>query len=675
MKKFFEICPIFLLFFVSLQIGAQTITNFSVVDEFSTDISVWVSTPVGQSVNTQLEYASGGDTLTTEVQTQTSIGISQEFAFEGLSFNCDSTSWAVAHTWIAGGDTVSSAPLNFTIPCPGPVEIISFTAQNFLQSAIMVDIGYDSGGWPADLYFVVTINEEDPVVYHEEVSGVGTYSTLIPITFGDVWMVCNPEINNGEYIDVLISCFSDGIEIPEPEPVVATLTASYENGALVSQVHIETMGWETSGLEVLVSRGLCDGTFLPYETFTYSFGELVTDSLLELPTLENLPQASEWVFTLQASNVGYFLEDEVSIDVASGIETTVSISSLVEIENGFYEIYLNWNDNGAGNPTLEFFVEDELVGEAVPNTNPFVWEIPVQIGSYQDAMVEVILTSNSCFDASDVELTEVCTTPTHILETATNITQTSAQVQVAFANFFGCVDEGQVGIVLVNQQDTIWTTQSVNTMQSSNYLFLLEGLQPSTTYLYQAVLCAEGSCFSTNFTLSFTTLPGDPTVPYFTNFTALWDVAGYATVFTGFDLVGLNTVKLRVKYTEPGSPEVADLDISISGQSYTHDLLWDLIEGTHVIVAELYDSVTNEVYATAGPSVYTYQAPVSIEEFGQPVARFDRVDVYDLTGRLVVEFPKGTLLQPQGNFPHGIYAFVGIVEGKETATSKIYLGQ
>lgn len=675
MERYLKICPIFLLFFV-FTAEAQTITNFSVEDQFDTDLSVWVSTPAGQSVNTQLEYASGGDTLFTEVQTQVSNGISQEFTFEGLSFNCDSASWAVAHTWIAGGDTVSSAPLNFTVPCPGLVEIISFTAQSFLQSAIMIDIGYDSGGWPADLYFVVTINEEVPVVYHEVVSGVGTYSTLIPLQAGDVWAVCNPEINNGEYIDVLISCFSDGIEIPEPEPVVANLVASYEDETLVSELHIQTSGWETSSFEVAAYQVLCDGTLLAYETFTYSFTELVTDSVLQLPVLENLPQSSEWVFVLQASNVGYFLEDEIVVDVADGIETMVSINNLVETENGFYEVFVGWDDMGAGNPILEFYVEDELVGQAVPNTNSFVWSIPVQISSYEATLVEVILTSNSCFDANDLELTEICSSPTHILETATSITQTEALVQVSFANFYGCVDEAHVGVVLVNQQDTIWTMQSVNTQQSSNYLIQLSGLQPGTTYLYQAVLCAEGSCFPTNFTLSFTTLPGDPTEPYFTNFTALWDNSGYATVFTGFNLTGLNTVKLRIKYTEPGSPEVVDLDIPVSGQSHAHDLLWDLVEGTHFIVAELYDSVTNVVYATAGPSVYTYQALVSVTELNnRPVTRFDRVDVYDLSGRLVAVFSNGTILQPQGILAPGIYIFQGVKEGINIEATKIYLGQ
>jgi hypothetical protein len=346
--------------------------------------------------------------------------------------------------------------------------------------------------------------------------------------------------------------------------------------------------------------------------------------------------------------------------------------TLTDEGNGFYEAVTTWNDFGAGNALLSYYVDDVLVGTVVPVSNITIFPIPTQISSYSGAIVEVVLTSNSCIVVETMVAVASCgSTPTHILESAEDVTMTSANVKVAYVSFNGCVEEAMVGVILVGI-DTVWTPLSVNTEESGEYTIQLTNLTPDQTYLYLGVLYAEGEYFTTNFSLSFTTLSDDPIEPSFTNFSVNWDMSMLITLFMYYDLGDMVSAGLRVYHDGPNNPTVEVLDVTVSNGFTSFDYSLSGQYGTHIMWAELYNTQTNVVYETLDPSIHTFQQPVGITEFGRPVARFDVVTAYDLSGRTVSEWRNGETLSPE--LPNGIYFFVGIKEN-QTVTSTIYLGQ
>lgn len=679
MKKFFEICPIFFFFF-AFNVNAQVFTVQPTQPEIElgvyTNVDAWFSAPAGNQVNYRFGYATQtSDTVYTNSQAYISLGISHNVLVEDLVVDCDSLWTGFFQTWITGQDTIQSNSVSWSFSCAGDA-FVAFSVEEIVGTGVVINFDYNSGGVEAGLYWQTSVDGSPLLLESIPVFGVGTHTDTLFLDAEQTYRVCYPEINNGQtdpyFIPECIEGTMPGFLVTEVE---ALLTTSYQEESLVSELLITNSGNMNSEFSVLMERVLCDGSHEFYDEFNFSFNEVIVDSLITLPTLGNLPQTSQWRLVLTGTNGEYEIEQDVLIDVALGLNPTVAFV-LNEISDGFYEIETTWNDQGAGNSILEFYVDGELVGVEVPNTNPFVFEIPQQISSYTSTSVEVHLTSNACSDGEANGVTTSCSPPTHILEAATSITENSAMVQVALANFFGCVqsDQARVGIILVGQ-DTIWTQQSVNTNISSNYLIPLTGLTPATTHIYQAILCGEGECFTTNFVLSFTTLSDDPVLPEFTNSGANWD-GMWISVVLGYGIGDLNPsqVKLRIRHNPPGNPEQIVLDIQAPGQSYTFDLNVDGQYGIHTVIAELYDSQTNEVYDTIGPFTHTYQSPVSIQEIGKPVTRFDVVFVHNILGQEIGSFSNGKLLNLSSSLPVGIYIFTGVKE-KEPVSSQIYLGQ
>lgn len=679
MKKFLEICPI-LFFFFPCALNAQVFTVQPSQPEINlgvyTNVSSWFSAPAGNQVNYRFGYSTQtSDTSYINTQAYISLGISHNLLVENLVVDCDSVWIGFFEAWIAGQDTIQSNSVSWSFPCAGNA-FLAFSVEEIIGTGVVVSFDYNSGGVEAGLYWQTSIDESPLELESIPVFGVGTHTDTLFLDAGQTYQVCYPEINNGQtdpyFLPECITGIMPSFVVTQPE---ALISAIYQDESLISELFVTNSGNLSFEGSVSVERMLCDGSYEVYDEFNFSFNELVTDSLITLPTLDSLPQTSQWRFVFTATNSEYDIEQEIFVDVALGLESTVSFQ-LNEISNGFYEVEVTWNDQGAGNSVLQLYVDDELVSSMEPNANPFVFEIPEQISAYTATMVEVVLTSNACLDGYDVDMTTSCTTPTHILEAATSITENSAMVQVALANFWGCVAsaDAMVGIVLVGQ-DTVWTQQSVNTDISSNYLIPLTGLVPGTTYIYQAILCGEGECFTTNFVLSFTTLSDDPVFPEFTNSGASWDDM-WISVVLGYNIGDVNSsdVKLRIRHNPPGSPEQIVLDIQAPGQSYSFDLNVSSQYGTHSVIAELYNSQTNEVYDTAGPFTHTYQQPVSVQEIGKPVTRFDVILVHNILGQEIGSFSHGELLNLSSSLPVGLYIFTGVKE-KDIVSSKIYLGQ
>lgn len=682
MKSFLKICPIFLLFLVCVPFfgHTQTITvQPSVETELNlyTDVSLWVSAPAGQQVNTRLRYfTANSDTTVTSNLSNISLGVSHQFVFENLVVDCDSLWSGIVDVWITGQDTIQSNLVTWTLPCGGEVAI-DFSVEEIVDTGVVISLHYNSGGVPAGLYWFTSVNNSAPLLNSEIVFGVGTHTDTLFIAGGIPYEVCNPEVNNGIDVAFLPQCISGVMPSFVPTPPQAEVFADEVGGVIQTHVLIENSGDLFSEFTVTVERMLCDGSYEVYDEFLFQFSEVILDSLFALPALDNLPNAPAWRVTLEGSNDSFeFTPQTVEIDVALGITPVVSNLSLTDLGGGMYNAVVTWNDFGAGNPTLLVYLDDVLVASMNPTSNTTTIPIPEMIGAYSGGVVSVTLVSNACVQATSLVNAPTCgSAPIVNMGSAYGITATSAHVQISGVNFQGCVDEAMVGIILVGV-DTVWTPLSVNTEQSSNYIIQLTNLMPGQTYVYLGVLYAQGEYFTTNFSSSFTTPSDEPVEPVFTNFNINWDASMLVTLFLYYDLGDAASAGLRVYHDGPNTPTTEVFDVTVSNQFTSIDLSFVGQYGVHIVWAELYDLETNEVYETTDPLIHTFQEPpVSVEEFGQPVVRFDRVDVYDMTGRLVAEFPNGTLLQPQGNFPHGMYVFVGIVEGKKPATSKIYLGQ
>lgn len=680
MKSSLKICPIFFFLFLGLVsfVSAQTITVQPTIEtEFNlyNNVSLWVWAPAGELVNAQFQYFTDtGDTTVTEIVSNTSVGVSHQFVFETFVVDCDSLWSGFAHVWLAGQDTIQSNQISWSLVCPGEVSVSLPSVSVIEGVGVKYSFEYHTGDALADLFWYTAVDGEPLLLNSVELFDEGVYTDTLFLSGGQSYQICFPEIINPISVDFIPGCVSGVMPSFIPTPLEAELFASELDGILSTQLLIINSGNINSNFVITVEQMNCDGTYEVFDEFLLEFSELIVDSLVTLPVIENLPFAPAWRVTLDGSNESFELTSQmIEIDIALGLSPVVSDLSLIDNGDGLYSAVVTWDDLGAGNPTLLVYLDDELVVSLEdPVSNTVTIPIPNIISVYSGGVVSVMLVSNACTNATTMVDVPACgPEPTHILESAYNITATSAQVQIAYANFYGCVEDAMVGIVLLDQ-DTVWTSQTVNTVQSSNYLFALDDLTPGTTYLYQAILFASGQYFTSNFTLSFTTDSDDPIDPFFTNFFVNWDMDMVATVFTHYNLGDEVSVGLRVWYDSPESQAVVVLNTSVSNQftSFDHVIL---SYGTHSMWVELYNTETNVVYQTTDVSIHTYQAPpVSVTEIGQTITRFDRVAVYDVSGRVLVEFAYGEMLLP--NLSAGVYLFVGI-QGKEKATSKIYLGQ
>lgn len=659
----------------SYLLKAQTITvQPTVSTEFNlyTDVSVWISAPAGQMVNAKFFYfTQTGDTLSTGTLSNNSLGISHQFVFDNIVVSCDSLWNGYVDVWLSGQDTIQSNNVSWSIPCAGAVAV-GFSVEEIVDTGIVISLDYNSGGVLAGLYWFASVNNQNLQMYSTQVFGTGTYTDTLFVIDGQTYEVCHPEINNGVDVMFLPECISgemDSFLVTEP---VASLTASIVNNTIVGEVLVENSGDYNFNFVVNVERMLCDSSFELFEEFYISFNdEIIIDSVFSLPVWNNLPLAPAWRLTLLGANTEYEIEPTaVLIDVALSLNPTVNVS-LTSLGNGYYNAVTTWNGDGAGNISLAYYVNDIFVEEIIPTQSPVTYSVPVQIGSYSSGAVQVVLLSNSCHIPTAVEVVSACSpNPTHVLETATNITTTSAQVQLAYVNFHDCVEQAMVGIILVGF-DTIWTPLSVNTSVGSNYIIQLTNLQPGMTYVYLGVLYSEGQYFNTNFSLSFTTLSNTPIDPHFTNFNVNWDMSMLATLFMHYSLGDVaSPVRLRVFHDGPNTPSVVIANIQVSNEFTSIDCGLSGQYGTHMFWAELYNNTTGQVYATTDVSIYTFQQPVGIQEIGQPVMRFQEVIIYDIGGRIVAIFPFGSLLQPE--LPPGIYVVQG--RNEETVTNtKMYL--
>ncbi len=681
---FLKICPIFFLFFLNFTASAQTITVQPVVStelNLYTDVSLWVSAPAGQIVNTRFGYFTTEDTTFTSVLSNISLGFSQQFVFENLVLDCDSLWNGFCEVWLSSDESevTESNNVSWALSCPGEVDL-SWSIEEIVDTGVVVTFNYNTGGAQAALYWFISIDELAPDLFSTTLFGEGIHTDTLFLSAGQTYEVCNPELQNGVSSEFLLGCFEGEMDsfVPSAPDVMLSFTAT---DSLQTELLISNSGNLISDFTVSIEQMLCNGSWGIYEEFELSFGDLILDSLITLPTLTNLPSAPAWRATVNGNNGVFTLVAEVvTVDLAIGIIPMVSLT-LTDEGNGFYEAVTTWNDFGAGNALLSYYVDDVLVGTVVPVSNTTIFPIPSQISSYSGAIVEVVLTSNSCIVVETMVAVASCgSTPTHILESADDVTITSANVQISYANFGGCVEEGMVGIILVGV-DTVWTPLSVNTEESSNYIIQLVNLTPGQTYVYLGVLYAEGEYFTTNFSLSFTTLSDDPILPSFDDFSVNWDMSMLITLFMYYDLGDSPSVGLRVYHDGPNNPSVEVLDVTVSNEFTSFDYSLSGQYGTHIVWAELYNTQTNVVYETVGPSIHTFQQPVGITEFDQPITRFgldqpithfDVVIVYDLSGRVCGEFTNGEMLSPE--LPNGIYLFVGRQEN-QTVSSKIYLGQ
>jgi len=675
-KCFLKICPIFIFFFLLITTNAQTITSGpSVVTELNlyTDASVWVSAPAGQQVNARFGYFGIADTVFTSNLSTISLGVSHQFVVHNLVVSCDSLWNGFFQVWITGQEdtTIQSNNITWTLPCASEA-VVGFSVQEIINTGVVISLDYNSGGVLAGLYWYTAVDGTPLGLQSISVFGTGTHTDTLFISAGQAYQVCYPEINNGIDVMFIEQCIEGEMDGFEPFQVVSSITVISMGSTIESELHISESGNINSEFSITVEQMLCDGTWVLYDEFNFIFIELVSDSTITLPILSDLPQSPSWRFTLVGDNGEFEIEQEVVVDLAFGLIPEVSIV-LINQGNGFYNAVTTLNDMGAGNVVLLYYIDGEFVGQVFPTENTVIYEIPNQISVYLGGEVEVVLTSNACLQPIALAVVGDCgSNPTHILESAFSMTETSAMVQIAYADFHGCVQDAMVGVILVGV-DTAWTPLSVNTDESSNYIIQLTGLTPNTTYVYLGVLYAEGEYFTTNFSLSFTTLSAEPTDPFFTNFNVNWDISMLITLFTYYDLGDATSVGLRVYHDGPNDPEGLILNIPVSNQfiSFDYDVSGEY--GTHLVWAELYDTETNIVYETTDVSVYTFQLPVSVTEFGQPVTRFDWVVVYDLMGRVVAEFPQGSILQP--NLPQGLYIFQGKNKKEIISNTKIYLGQ
>ncbi len=675
-EKFFTIAMLCIV--LVFQARAQNITvQPSVSTQFNiySDISLWIQAPAGQTVNAQFHYFSSGDTTSTAVQSNLALGYSEQYTFQDIVVDCDSLWNGYVNVWLSGQDTIQSNMISWSFPCAGPVSV-QFQVTEIVDLGIVVSFDYNSGGAPAALYWFTSIDGGTPFLQTVEVFGVGTYADTLEISAGQTYEVCNPEIYNGTSIMFLQECESGVMDSFVASVPDVTLTATAENDSLFVNLTVVNSGGPNSEFVVSVEKMLCGGSFEPYEEYSFNFtNEIIIDSLVSVPILFNLPNAPAWRVSVSASNDNFEMNPiSTIVDVALTANPTVGLD-LNDLGNGFYEAVTTWNDDNAGNTKLLYYVGDSLVGQIVPTQNPAVFELPVQISSYSSGIVEVVLESNACLVSATLETVPACSSnPTHILETATNITTTSAYVQLAYVNFGGCVEEAMVGIILVGV-DTVWTPLSVNTEMSSNYLIQLTNLEPGMTYVYLGVLYAEGQYFNTNFSLSFTTLSDEPVEPEFTNFSVNWDMSMLVTLFMYYDLGDFNSVGLRVYHDSPTNPTVEIMDVTVSNQYTSFDYSLAGLYGTHMFWAELYDTGTNVVLYTTDISIHTYQEIVSVEEigiqeFGFSIERFDRVEIINLAGQKLQNFSRGEVLNP--NLSEGIYLFVGY-NGNSRTTSKLKL--
>jgi len=670
----------FLLFFLApLFAGAQQPSfecepEVSIEDSSSANITACFFAPLGSSVTWWFEYSQGGDTLSTSpVPYVESDGLVNILSISNIFVSCNSLTEGHFNA-VVGQDTIQSSSVTWTVPCGGPV-FVSFSATEVVGVGVVIAINYNSGSVVGTLSFQTSVNGVLPMVPHTvSVFGTGTYTFTLPVAAQQTYEVCYPQINNGFDVMFLNQCIGGTMD---GSPPIVNLIASVEDNQAELSVHVITSGNVLSNFFITMEKMLCDGSYESFFTSDLYLNELIVDSVFTLPTPPNLPSAPGWRFTISGTN-GYELTPQVvDVNVAVGVIPTVTLS-LNDLGGGFYTASSTWNDFGAGNVLLSYYVNDVLVGTLNPTSSPVNFNLPTQIEAYSGGVVEVVLTSNACANAVAIQNIQSCTSPIISTGSATAITLTSANVQL-FVNLQGCVDQAMAGIILMTGLsivDTLWSpvqAQGVNWTQT----MYLTGLMSGTTYYYRGIVYAEGVYFMSSPSFSFTT-PA-PVEPFFENAGVLWDGMNIAVIL-GYDFGDFDPsiIKLRIRHNPPIGPEVIVFNQFAPDESHNQDINVSGQYGTHSVRAELYNSVTNEVYEMVGPFTHTYQQTTGIVELekpgvvdlGRPIERFDSVSVYDLSGRQVAVFSQGDMLSPE--LPVGIYIFVGRKEG-EVVSSKIYL--
>lgn len=677
--SFGQVCILSMVCFaLTFTSHAQTITANPVVStelNLYSDVELWISAPAGEEVHAQFNYfMSGSDTLSTTVITNLAMGFSQQFVFQDIILDpntCDSLWNGFVNVWITGQDTIQSSPVSWSLPCPSDVSL-TFQVEEIVDLGVVVSFNYNTGNVPAALYWFTSIDGGPEFLQTQILFGEGTFSDTLFISAGQDYEFCNPEINNGITNPLLIlECLSGTMDSFVSSPPIVTLEAVAENDSLFTYLTVVNSGDLNSEFLVTIEKVLCNGTYEPYEDYAFTFtNEILIDSLISVPIVFSLPNAPAWRVSVSGSNDSFEMNPISTIaDVALNANPTLGLE-LTALGDGFYEAVTTWNDDNAGDAVLLYYVNDQFVGQIIPVQSPVIFEIPVQISPYSGGVIQVVLASNACDISVTIQTIAVCgSEPTHILETATSITETSANVQLAYVNFSGCVDQALVGIILVGI-DTVWSPLSVNTEESSNYIIQLTNLTPGQTYVYLGVLYAGGDYFTTNFSLSFTTLSDEPVPPSFTNFSVNWDMSMLITIFTYYDLGDFSSIGLRVYHDGPGNPTVEIVDIPVNNQFTSFDYNIAGQYGTHMVWAELYDTGTNVVFETTDVSIYTFQQPVGITELGRTIERFDRIEVYNLAGQSISNYRNGEILDP--NFSQGVYLFVGW-NGNNSTPSKLKL--
>lgn len=661
----------FLIFFLvpvftQAQVFSTVSSDITIHDGIYTDIdSCFVVFPPNTQVNYRFGYFSqNGDTTYTSTQTYLSFGIYYHLMVDNLVVNCNTPWTGFFEAWVVGGQNVTqSDDISWSLPCAGNVSV-SYSVEEVIGVGVVISFPYNSGFVNATLYYETSVGGQSNQPNTVVVNGEDVFIDTLLVSAGQSYQICDIQINNWQSPPIFLPGCTNGVmDSFVPSPPSVELIASVVNNDGEISVYVENSGNSSASFIITMQKMLCDGSYENFFTHELVLNQLFTDTTFVLPVPANLPFAPGWRFIISGGNGLYdIIPQVVDVNVAVGLTPTVTLA-LNSLGGGQYEAVSVWNDFGAGNVVLSYYVNDQLVGTLQPTTSPVTYDLPTFISSYSGALVEVVLTSNACTNAVAIQNISPCnlSQPVHTLQEATNVTAVSANVQITNVSFGNCADVAMVGVVLIGV-DTLW----LNATNSSNYNFQFTGLQPGQSYFYTGILYADGQYFTSPFSLTFTTL-----TPHFTNFNVNWDQNFMLiTPFVHYDLEGLGSVGLRIFHDGPTTPAIPILNATVSDDftSFDHPVTGQY--GTHIVWAELYNTQTNVIYETTDPAMITFQQTVDVTELGRPIERFNSVSVYDLSSRQVAVFSQGDMLSPE--LPVGIYIFVGRKEG-EVVSSKIYL--
>lgn len=588
MKSFLKICPIFLLVLVSVQSFAQIIAEFG-VDVQNNNINTAEALILTENdLNTQFVYWSEGDTLNDVTSAQV---VSGEGTFQQIQsqLDIDYTGCGTSHFgywryWFTDMDTLVTDTLSWSFVCPGPTTLgeIQVVELSNPFGAIQITIPYEFESALGDLYFDISLNGQDPqTIIHEGLFGEGVSVDTLVVGVDIPYLVDNFQaigIGFISYAYNFVDEFEGVIEPLDSEAIDVNLIANIEEGVLHSGFEINTTGSPMSSFTITIEKIFCDESLELFDQYNYSFNTILTDSTINLPNLSLPGDVPAWRINLFGDNGEFIIDQEEVIDVTLSSDPTISFILFNE-GDGDYMAQVSWDDDGAGDPVLECYIDGTLFGQFTPDESPYNFQIE-DLDPYENYLIEIQLHSNAC--------------------------------------------------VSVDYEDVI-----------------------------------EGDEFIE---------------PFFETSGDLWDDM-WAVINVGYNLGSLQQgASLRIThlyFPEGGGGTVEEIfgPFDVIGSSYNFDLNINGLYGTHKFYVDLMNSQTLEIYETVGPFKRTFQSPVSVQELNRPVTRFDRVIVTDISGRVVQEFGRNNLLQPDSSLPVGIYIFIGIPKEGKPVSSKISLGQ